>query len=192
MAMFVWWEAPVSSRVEWRCASMISGGQCVMTVGTVLMQLWSASSWDMQSLEVSAIINQFVWVFFLNFLLNLMLFLWSGGIPYSNAIFGAGTGPIYLDDVACTPSASQLLECSSSPISRHNCPHSADAGVGCEGSFCYLSTTWIFSCLAMYLNYSSLHNWSTATSGWKHSQWGPSGDLYGQCMGYCVWWLLGQ
>ena len=58
----------------------------------------------------------------------------AGGIPYRNAYFGAGTGPIYLDDVACTSSASQLLECSSRPISSHNCLHSADAGVGCEGN----------------------------------------------------------
>ena len=39
MEMFVWWEAPMSMRVEWRCASMTSGGQCVMTPGTVLMLL---------------------------------------------------------------------------------------------------------------------------------------------------------
>ena len=58
----------------------------------------------------------------------------AGGIAYSNAYFGAGTGPIYLDDVACISSASQLLECSSRPILAHNCRHSADAGVGCEGS----------------------------------------------------------
>ena len=50
----------MSMRVEWSCASMISGGQYVMTAGTALMQLWSASSWDMQPLEVSAIIVQFV------------------------------------------------------------------------------------------------------------------------------------
>ena len=56
-----------------------------------------------------------------------------GGIPYNNAFFGAGTGPIYMDDVACTSSASQLLECSSRPILQHNCRHSSDAGVGCEG-----------------------------------------------------------
>ena len=31
---------------------MTSGGQCVMTTGTTLMLLWSASSWDMHSLEV--------------------------------------------------------------------------------------------------------------------------------------------
>ena len=56
------------------------------------------------------------------------------GVPYSYAFFGAGTGPIYLDDVACTSSDSQLLECSSRPILTHNCLHSADAGVGCKGN----------------------------------------------------------
>ena len=55
MEMFVLWEAPISMRVEWRCASMTSGGQYVMTAGTPLMLLWSASSWDMQLLEVSLI-----------------------------------------------------------------------------------------------------------------------------------------
>ena len=53
MEMFVWWEAPIAMRVEWRCASMTSGEQCVMTPGTALMLLWSASSWDMLTLEVS-------------------------------------------------------------------------------------------------------------------------------------------
>ena len=48
MEMFVWWEAPISMRVEWRCASMNSGGQCVMTTGTALMLLLSASNWDME------------------------------------------------------------------------------------------------------------------------------------------------
>ena len=57
----------------------------------------------------------------------------AAGKAYSNAHFGSGTGPIFLDDVQCTSSASQLLECSSRPILSHNCQHSADAGVGCEG-----------------------------------------------------------
>ena len=52
MVMFGWWEAPISMRVEWRCASMTSGGQCVMTSGTVLMLLWSVISWDMHTQEV--------------------------------------------------------------------------------------------------------------------------------------------
>ena len=92
----------------------------------------------------------------------------TGGIPYTNSFFGAGTGPIYLDDVACTLSASQLLECSSSPILSHNCPHSSDAGVGCEGSFSFLSTTLKIDSSnwsTIYLQHSSLHNWSITTGG---------------------------
>ena len=60
-----------------------------------------------------------------------------GGTAYSYAHFGAGTGPIFLDDVQCSSSASQLLECSSRPILSHNCHHTADAGVGCEGTVHY-------------------------------------------------------
>ena len=52
MEMFVWWEAPISMRVEWKYASMTSGGLCVMTPGTVLMLLWSANNWDMRTQEV--------------------------------------------------------------------------------------------------------------------------------------------
>ena len=65
--------------------------------------------------------------------LPMSLSICTGGIAYSNAHFGAGSGPIFLDDVQCTSSSSQLLECPSRPILSHNCLHSADAGVGCEG-----------------------------------------------------------
>jgi len=37
---------------------MNSGGQCVMTAGTVLMRLWSASSWDMHTLKVRTLFNR--------------------------------------------------------------------------------------------------------------------------------------
>ena len=62
-----------------------------------------------------------------------MCFCVVAGTAYSNAYFGSGSGPIFLDDVQCTSSSSQLLECSSRPILSHDCLHSADAGVGCEG-----------------------------------------------------------
>ena len=65
---------------------------------------------------------------------ELLCLFFVGGIAYSSAFFGAGTGPIYLDDVACTSSASQLLECSSRPILTHSCIHSEDAGVRCKGN----------------------------------------------------------
>ena len=59
--------------------------------------------------------------------------LCAAGRAFRNAYFGAGSGPIFLDDVQCTSSSNQLLECPSRPILSHNCLHSADAGVGCEG-----------------------------------------------------------
>ena len=59
--------------------------------------------------------------------------VYVGGRAYTNAYFGAGSGPIFLDDVQCTSTASKLLECPSRPILSHNCLHSADAGVECEG-----------------------------------------------------------
>ena len=55
METFVWWMAPISMRVEWRCASMTSGGQCVMTIGITVTPQWFASSWDMHILEVSVL-----------------------------------------------------------------------------------------------------------------------------------------
>ena len=59
-----------------------------------------------------------------------------GGRAYSNAYFGTGTGPIFMNGVQCTSSDSQLLDCFSRPILSSNCIHTADAGVGCEGNFC--------------------------------------------------------
>ena len=61
------------------------------------------------------------------------LYLFTGGRAYSNGHFGNGSGPIFLDNVQCTSSSSKLLECASLPILSHNCLHSDDAGVGCEG-----------------------------------------------------------
>ena len=59
----------------------------------------------------------------------------ADGIPHGNAAFGAGSGNIVLDDVRCSSSSSQLLECPSSHLLTHDCDHSHDAGVECEG--CY-------------------------------------------------------
>ena len=52
---------------------------------------------------------------------------------YSFARFGQGSGPIYLDQVACTGSEATLGNCSANPIGVHDCSHVEDAGVGCQG-----------------------------------------------------------
>ena len=42
--IFGWWEEGTILRVEWRCASRDSGGQCVMTTGIPVMQWLPADS----------------------------------------------------------------------------------------------------------------------------------------------------
>ena len=55
----------------------------------------------------------------------------TDAVAFSNAYFGAGTGTIYLDDVSCTGSETNLNNCPRS--STVNCGHLDDAGVRCQG-----------------------------------------------------------
>ena len=53
-----------------------------------------------------------------------------------NAVFGQGSGPILLDNLQCTGEEISLLECvDSGDITVHDCQHSEDAGVRCEGMY---------------------------------------------------------
>ena len=55
-------------------------------------------------------------------------------IPVRNALLGEGIGPIFLDQLMCNGREASLLEClPSQNIGFHNCHHSEDAGVKCEG-----------------------------------------------------------
>ena len=57
----------------------------------------------------------------------------SGAIAFSGAHFGAGNGPIYLDNVGCSGSENNLTNCFySSNVTCAN-GHSQDAGVRCQG-----------------------------------------------------------
>jgi len=42
--IFGWWEVEMSWRVDWRCASMDGGEQCVITPGILQMQVLFADS----------------------------------------------------------------------------------------------------------------------------------------------------
>ena len=50
----------------------------------------------------------------------------------SFAAFGQGTGPILLDNVACTGNEARLFDCPNNGIGIHNCLHSEDAGAVCN------------------------------------------------------------
>ena len=50
------------------------------------------------------------------------------------ATFGRGQGPIGLDNVHCNGHESDLTQCGHRGLWTHDCGHSEDAGVVCEGN----------------------------------------------------------
>ena len=60
--------------------------------------------------------------------------------------FGLGSGPIHLDNVACTGSEAALVNCVYDPITT-DCSHIEDAGVGCSLTCMYsISSEMQYQC----------------------------------------------
>ena len=60
----------------------------------------------------------------------------------SFAHFGQGSGPITLDNVQCTGTETSLTSCTHGGIGVHNCGHSEDASVICQGNL----PVWNYIC----------------------------------------------
>ena len=61
---------------------------------------------------------------------------YSGGIARTSHEFGEGSGPIWLDNVACDGSAAEIGACEHNGWGRHNCWHREDVGVECGKYHC--------------------------------------------------------
>ena len=67
----------------------------------------------------------------------------TDAVAFSTTQFGAGTGPILLDDVYCTGSENNLTDCSRSSFVSCYRTSRRGAGVRCQGRYCSCSTTCI-------------------------------------------------
>ena len=75
--------------------------------------------------------------------------LGSAGLSYSNAYFGQGAGPIWLDNVACMGNESTLARCGHLGLNiTRNCSHSKDAGVTCHG----MQGIHLLTCIYTYVS----------------------------------------
>ncbi|XP_030201695.1 deleted in malignant brain tumors 1 protein isoform X2 [Gadus morhua] len=54
------------------------------------------------------------------------------GLSFSGE-FGAGSGPIWMDDVVCTGEEDAITQCSHPNYGENNCGHSEDVGIVCSG-----------------------------------------------------------
>jgi deleted-in-malignant-brain-tumors protein 1 len=63
---------------------------------------------------------------------NQLGFNYSAAIAAGRAHYGAGTGPIFLDNVDCVGTEERLFDCVHQGANVHNCRHYEDAGVFCQ------------------------------------------------------------
>ena len=110
---------------------MDSGVPSVIAPGTALMLAWSVGSWD------SLCWVRMTKIYSRNFEYYVLAWLhFTGAIPFINAHFGRGTGPVLIEYVSCTGNEQFLANCTNRGIgiTSSSCNYYHDAGVQCPGN----------------------------------------------------------
>ena len=66
----------------------------------------------------------------------LMFYEFVGSVVLTSG-YSDGSGPIFLDQLDCSGSEESLLDCPSGrPVGLHQCDHTMDVGIRCQGMYC--------------------------------------------------------
>ena len=122
-------EVTLNLKDELSSAGMRLGVPSVTASGQRLMLMWLADSWDLHHLVYG------IYAELVEYFTNDTVFF-AGAIARTNAFFGQGTGPIWLDDLLCRGNERRLIDC---PVSTGGIGmvdfcngHADDAGVTCQ------------------------------------------------------------
>ena len=125
---------------------------------------------------------------------------YQGAIAYSNARYGSGSGPIWLDYLLCNGSEANLLNCAHRGIGITSsiCDHFDDAGVQCPSKCITVPSCTIKPELTLipWNSISSSHPpcllwwWWSSSCGWVSSKGREGGNLLPQPVGNSLWWLI--
>ena len=111
------------------------------------MPEWSAYNWDCQVQVCIYISPCFCALYLLAFLalpcpytlVNVFTLIVSFILPiaasaWQGPLVPDGTGQIWLDEVECLGTESNIFQCGNMGLGVHNCEHREDAGVSCTGA----------------------------------------------------------
>jgi len=182
METWGWWEVCRHMRVVWRCVLDKDGELCVTMSGQLLMLWWFVDKWEFW-LKV-----------FINYAKYILYFTLTTG--YRSIILHQctrkGTGPILLDNVACSGLEPRLLDCNSA-TSTTKCNHTRDASVMCRP--CKQLVYIIYNLKSMTLCYTT--TLYSHMSGWRCEAvwrsvciWRTSGGVPEPEMGQYLWWWM--
>ena len=86
-------------------------------------------------------------------LVTLFIHVCKGTVVHRDvSVFGEGSGPIFLDNLACSGDEQSLLECNAFTEAQglHNCRHYQDVGITCVGEALLFSNAYTHAHMHMH------------------------------------------